>query len=101
MNEIDLWRDKTELLNLRLSKLPSTKVLLKLDFDTKDQVLLIMLLSDLAKMFMKWCSHSKVLELTEDRQEGGGLARDKVHYGYHPLHHLLHGHGHEHHHEQM
>ena len=38
-NEIDLWRDKTELLNLRLSKLPSTKVLLKLEFDTEDQVL--------------------------------------------------------------
>ena len=35
-NENDLWRDKTE---LRLSKLPSTKVLLKLEFDTEDQVL--------------------------------------------------------------
>ena len=34
-----LWRDKTELLNLRLSKLPNAKVLLKLEFDTKDQVL--------------------------------------------------------------
>ena len=32
--------DKTELLNLRLSKLPSAKVLLKLEFDTEDQVLL-------------------------------------------------------------
>ena len=40
-NENDLWRDKTELLNLRLSKLPSTKVLLKLEFDTEDQVLFI------------------------------------------------------------
>ena len=39
-NEIDLLRDKTELLNSRLSKLPSTKDLLKLEFDTKDQVLL-------------------------------------------------------------
>ena len=29
-NENDLWRDKTELRILRLSKLPSTKVLLKL-----------------------------------------------------------------------
>ena len=38
-NENDLLRDKTELLNLRLSKLPSTKVLLKLEFDTEDQVL--------------------------------------------------------------
>ena len=37
-NENDLWRDKTELLNLRLSKLPSAKVLLKLEFDTEDQV---------------------------------------------------------------
>ena len=38
-NENDLSRDKTELLNLMLSKLPSTKVLLKPEFDTKDQVL--------------------------------------------------------------
>ena len=35
-NENDLWMDKTELLNSRLSKLPSAKVLLKLEFDTKD-----------------------------------------------------------------
>ena len=35
-NENDLWSDKTELLNLRLSKLPSVKDLLKLEFDTKD-----------------------------------------------------------------
>ena len=40
LNENGLWRDKTELLNLRLSKLPSAKVLLKPEFDTKDQVLL-------------------------------------------------------------
>ena len=40
-NENDLWRNKTELLNLRLSKLSSKKVLLKLEFDTEDQVLLI------------------------------------------------------------
>ena len=39
-NENDLWRDKTKLLNLRFSKLHSAKVLLKLEFDTKDQVLL-------------------------------------------------------------
>ena len=32
-------RDKTELLNLKLYNLPSAKVLLKLEFDTKDQVL--------------------------------------------------------------
>ena len=42
-NEIDLLRDKTELLNSRLSKLPSTKDLLKLEFDTEDQVLFYML----------------------------------------------------------
>ena len=42
-NENDLWRDKTELLNLRLSKLPSLKVLLKLELDTKDQVLLLVI----------------------------------------------------------
>ena len=40
-NENDLWRDKTKLLNLRLSKLPSAKVLLNLEFDTEDQVLLL------------------------------------------------------------
>ena len=38
-NENDLLRDKTKLLNLRLSKLPSAKVLLNLEFDTEDQVL--------------------------------------------------------------
>ena len=42
-NEKDLWREKTELLNLRLSKLVSAKVLLELKFDAKDQVLLISL----------------------------------------------------------
>ena len=42
-NENDLLRDKTEVLNLRLSKLPSANVLLKLEFDTEDQVLLVML----------------------------------------------------------
>ena len=34
-----LLREKTELLNLRLSKLAKEKVLLELEFDTKDQVL--------------------------------------------------------------
>ena len=38
-NEYDLLRGKTEVLNLKLSKLPSAKVLFKLEFDTKDQVL--------------------------------------------------------------
>ena len=38
-NENDLWRNKTELLNFRPSKLPIAKVLLKLEFDTEDQVL--------------------------------------------------------------
>ena len=37
--EYDLWRKKTELLNLRLSKLARAKVLLQMEFDTKDQVL--------------------------------------------------------------
>ena len=55
----DLWRDKTELLNLRLSKRPSAKVLLKLEFDTKDQVLFYPIF---------WCSstlhNEKILENT-------------------------------------
>ena len=38
-NATDLWREKRELLNLRLSKLARAKVLIKLEFDTKDQVL--------------------------------------------------------------
>ena len=38
-NENEVWREKTELLNLKLSKLARAKVLLKLEFDTKDQVL--------------------------------------------------------------
>ena len=38
-NENYLWRNKTKLLNLRFSKLHSAKVLLKLEFDTEDQVL--------------------------------------------------------------
>ena len=35
-NENYLWNDK---MNLRFSKLPSAKVLLKLEFNTEDQVL--------------------------------------------------------------
>ena len=38
-NENDVWREKPELLNLKLSKLARAKVLLKLEFDTKDHVL--------------------------------------------------------------
>ena len=38
-NENDIKRNKTELLNLRLTKLHITKFLLKLEFDTEDQVL--------------------------------------------------------------
>ena len=45
-NENYLWRDKTKLLNLRFSKLHSAKVLLKLEFDTKDQVLFSCLVVD-------------------------------------------------------
>ena len=37
----DLWSEKTELLNLRLSKLARAKVLLQVEFDTEDQVLFI------------------------------------------------------------
>ena len=44
-NENYVWRDKTELLTLRLSNLPSAKVLLKLEFDTKDQVLFMYLIT--------------------------------------------------------
>ena len=40
-NENDVWREKTELLNLKLSKLARAKVSLKLEFDTKDQVFLV------------------------------------------------------------
>ena len=36
----DLWREKTELLNLSLSKMARAKVLLELEFDTENQVLL-------------------------------------------------------------
>ena len=39
-NENYLLRDKTKILNLRFSKLHSVKVLLKQEFDLKDQVLL-------------------------------------------------------------
>ena len=42
-DENDLWSDE---MNLRLSKLPTTKVLLKLEFDTEDQVLLNILYSE-------------------------------------------------------
>ena len=38
-NKNDLMRDKTKFWNLRFSKLHGAKVLLKLEFDTKDQIL--------------------------------------------------------------
>ena len=46
-NENDLWRDKTNLQNLRFPKLHSVKVLLKLEFDSKDQVLLLVILENI------------------------------------------------------
>ena len=39
-NQNDLWRKKTELLNLGLSEMARAKVLLELEFDTENQVLL-------------------------------------------------------------
>ena len=39
-SENDAWREKTKLPNFKLSKLARAKVLLKLEFDTEDQVLL-------------------------------------------------------------
>ena len=38
-SENDVWRKKTKLPNFKLSKLARVKVLLKLEFDTEDQVL--------------------------------------------------------------
>ena len=38
-DENDVWREKTKLPNFKLSKLARTKVLLKLEFGTEDQVL--------------------------------------------------------------
>ena len=40
-NENDVWTEKTMFLNFKLSKLKRAKVLLKLEFDTKNQVLLV------------------------------------------------------------
>ena len=39
-SENDVGREKTKLPNFKLSKLARAKVLLKLEFDTEDQVLL-------------------------------------------------------------
>ena len=58
-NENHLWRDKTEL--LKLSKLPSAKVLLKLEFDTEDQVLFY-LICNLTDITMILCN-SQILKL--------------------------------------
>ena len=41
----DVWREKTKLLNFKLSKLARAKVLLKLEFDTEDQVLFLLKIS--------------------------------------------------------
>ena len=41
-NENDLLREKTKLLYLMISKLARVKVLLKLEFDTEDQVLFVL-----------------------------------------------------------
>ena len=43
-SENDVWREKTKLPNFKLSKLARAMVLLKLEFDTKDQVLLALYL---------------------------------------------------------
>ena len=41
-SENDVGREKTKLPNFKLSKLARAKVLLKLEFDTEDQVLFIL-----------------------------------------------------------
>ena len=51
-SENDVWREKTKLPNLELSKLARAKVLLKLEFDTKDQVLFLGV-----KGAEKWTKH--------------------------------------------
>ena len=45
-SENDVGREKTKLPNFKLSKLARAKVLLKLEFDTEDQVLFIYLFED-------------------------------------------------------
>ena len=45
-DENDIFREKTELLYLRISKLARAKVLLKLEFDTEDLVLFIIFLQE-------------------------------------------------------
>ena len=42
----DVWREKTKLLNFKLSKLAKGKGLLKLEFDTEDQVLFYFVTND-------------------------------------------------------
>ena len=41
-SENDVGREKTKLPNFKLSKLARAKVLLKLEFDTEDQVLFVL-----------------------------------------------------------
>ena len=45
-NENDLLREKKELLYLRILKLARAKDLLKLEFDTEDQVLFLYIFTD-------------------------------------------------------
>ena len=51
-NENDLLRNETELLNLMLSKQPSAKVLIKLEFDTEDQVLFFFAFIAMIRFFL-------------------------------------------------
>ena len=51
-NENDLWRDKPEHLNLRISKLPSLKVLSNLEFDTEAQVLFVIFVTTQGENFI-------------------------------------------------
>jgi len=44
-SENNVWREKTKLPNVKLSKLTRAKVLLKLEFDTEDQVLFLIFIS--------------------------------------------------------
>ena len=62
-NENDLLREKTELLylRLRLSKLERAKVLIKLEFDTEDQVLLLHIWSYVLTIFEEmFTQHLKI-----------------------------------------
>ena len=60
-SENNLWREETEILNLKLSKLARAKVLLKLEFDTEDQVLFISVFLSYTAM----CCNAKYHNKTE------------------------------------